>query len=119
MPTDNDVRSICACIPAELRWMRAKALFTVDISEDPCPACNGAGMFPTDSITLCPLCQGFMEVPRRLADWYLAEVDRARSDESARSLPSAARRHSRISHGPRYGVRAERTQRFSGSPECA
>ncbi len=96
MSRAEDVRSIAARVPADLADLRGRLMLeplceSLGVEEVSCPACGGSGWLDRRALEHCPLCGGFREVPRVLAEWFRDQLRRARSPEEARprarSLP--------------------------------
>lgn len=86
------IRDIGARIPSELKQLRGKLMLEpvaerLGVEEVRCPACAGSGWLDRKNLEECPLCNGFVEVPDRLADWFKVQMCRA----GGRRAPGAAR----------------------------
>ncbi len=73
------VRRIACQMPADLKDLRGKLMLeaaaqTLGVVEVRCPACAGSGWLDRRSLEPCPICNGFIEVPDRLADWFNARM---------------------------------------------
>mgnify|MGYP006306413793 CR=1 FL=1 len=85
MGTEEMARELADRMPRRLRTMRARIMLeecheTLGVPELPCPACDGTGWTDRAALIHCPVCAGFQEVPEPLAEWYVDEVARRKTD---------------------------------------
>lgn len=107
-----------ARVPRCLRALRARMLLEqwaecLGVQEVECPACSGCGWLDERRLEHCPICCGFREVPRGLAEWFEVEMIMPRHRLRMRLLPACAREPE--PEGVRYGRSAEFAYSVSGS----
>lgn len=105
-------------VPRLLRALRARMLLEecaerLGVQEVECPACRGCGWLDERRLELCPICCGFRQVPRGLAEWFECELVMPRHRLRMQSLPRCAREPE--PEGARYGRCAEVVHSVSGS----
>lgn len=91
------IRDVAARIPSELKELRGKLMLEpvaerLGVEEVRCPACAGSGWLDRKNLEACPLCNGFVEVPDRLADWFKVQMCRAGGDRAASPMRARERR---------------------------
>ena len=95
-----DARTIARRLPGDMRALRSRMMLesvceTIGVEEVRCPACGGTGWLDRRRLEDCPLCCGFQEVPRSLADWFrnqMASRPAAQADAVApAALPGGPR----------------------------
>lgn len=92
------IRRIAAQMPAHLADLRGKLMLaamaeTLGVVEVRCPACGGSGWLDRRALEPCPICNGFIEVPDRLADWFNARICNAAAERASSGDASAAAYH--------------------------
>ena len=71
------VRRLARRLPRALKDLRGRLMLsqvceTLGAEEAACPACDGSGWLDRQALQTCPLCCGFKEVPRPVAEWFVA-----------------------------------------------
>ncbi len=110
------LRSICERVPGRLRILQGRLLLDgyaeqMGAEEVKCPACDGTGRLEAHGPERCPICRGFEEVPRSLAEWFDEELSQA-----LREAPNGTSRRSpapALQGRVRYGRCAEVVWRIS------
>ncbi|MCD6415671.1 MAG: hypothetical protein J7M08_03110 [Planctomycetes bacterium] len=77
------VSRIARRMPRGLKSLRGKLMLEafcekLGVEEVSCPACGGTGWLDRRTLRYCPICCGFQEAPRRLADWFRTRLARER-----------------------------------------
>lgn len=78
-PAPAAVRRAARDIPCHLLELRGLMMMDgpvrrLGVSEAACPACGATGYLDRETLEVCPICCGFREVPKGLADWLRAQV---------------------------------------------
>jgi len=102
--TRRTVRALSRELPRELKELRAKLMFeplreSLGVEEVACPACRATGWLHEGRFERCPICCGFREVPRSLADWFRDRLRiglRRRPSAEPPAASAAAERHAEV-----------------------
>lgn len=108
-------------VPRWLRALRARMLLDecaerLGVREVECPACGGGGWLNEKRLERCPICCGFRQVPRSLAEWVERELLKLEMARLMQSLPRCAREPE--PEGMRYGRCGEVLHRVSVPGLC-